>query len=45
MKGMYTVAQLITTVHEFSAILGDSGQADIILLDFIRPLTRYHMGN
>lgn len=39
-RGMSTVTQLVTTVHEFAAILDRSGQVDVLLLDFCKAFDK-----
>lgn len=39
-KGMSTVKQLVTSVHEFLAILDDSGQLDVLFLDFCKAFDK-----
>lgn len=39
-----TVTQLVTTVHESSAILDDSGQVDVIFLGFCKAFDKVSHG-
>lgn len=39
-KNMSTVTQLVTTVHHFSAVLDESGQVDVVFLDFSKAFDK-----
>lgn len=43
-KGLSTVTQLVTTVHEFSQVLDLSGQLDVLFLDFSKAFDRVPHG-
>lgn len=43
-RGLFTVTQLFTTVHEFVVSLDKAGQTDVIFLDFCKALDKVPHG-
>lgn len=39
-KGLSTVTQLVTVVHEFSNVLDNAGQVDVVFLDFCKSFDK-----